>query len=147
MENVHVWYKLNGASPDKVQVRYDADVDDLRNAVKEKWGDRLPCAAPELKVFAVGADPTEVGPLEPYDPIPTATTGRSPLIVVAPQQQQQDDESARKRQKGFSALLQAGDFKAACPRTSRERKSIHRRRGRQSESVLRPGHSLERHLE
>ena len=84
--SIEVWYKLNDEEADIVTLKDNAVVAHLRDAIKEKWGDHLACAAPQLKVFAAGADPTEVDPREPYDPIPTDTTGRNPLIVVSPQQ-------------------------------------------------------------
>ena len=83
-----VWYTLDGTSLDRVEVN-GTEVVDLRDAVKEKWGERLACAPPELKVFAAGSDPnTGTSELQSYDPIPTDTTGQNPLIiVVAPRHQ------------------------------------------------------------
>jgi len=101
MTKVQVWYQLDDNAPSKVKVNDDADVDDLKDAIKTKWGDRLPCAAPELKVFAAGGavDRTAVGPLEPYDPIPTGTTGRNPLIVVAKPQKNLINHAPNKKQR------------------------------------------------
>lgn len=80
------WYKLDDKLASKVEVKDDADVDDLRDAIKAKWGDRLRFAAPDLMVFAAGVDPTTtVRPLEPFDPVPINATGQNPLIVVTPQ--------------------------------------------------------------
>ena len=88
-----VWYQLDDKAVDWVEVPDDAEVAHLKKAVKAEWGDHLPCAPPDLKVFAVGADPnTSTSELQSYDPIPTATTGQNPLIVVAPQQQQQQQQ-------------------------------------------------------
>ena len=53
------------------------------------------CDADELNVFAVGTSvPTTAGtePLDPWDPVPTGTTGPAPLIVVAPVPQPQDGD-------------------------------------------------------
>jgi hypothetical protein len=43
---------------------------------------------PHLKVFAGSIDLTKVGPLEPYNPIPTTSMAQNPLIVVALKRQQ-----------------------------------------------------------
>ena len=87
---IEVWYKLDDASPDKVKVEDGADVADLKDAVKAKWGNRLFCAAPELLIFAADKD----DPLGPGDTVPNDTTVESPLIVKSPQQQ---EEVAAKR--------------------------------------------------
>ena len=90
---VVVWYQLDNKDRDKVIVKpatdtaTDADVADLRVAIKTRWGDHLASLDPgDLKVFPAGADPKTSTPLESYDPIPPDTTGRNPLIVVSPQQ-------------------------------------------------------------
>lgn len=78
---IKVWYKVDDASPSKVKVEDDADVDDLKEAIKKKWGDRLPWAVDELKVFT--ADGTSE--LQPDASVPTDTTCPKPLVVVTPQ--------------------------------------------------------------
>ena len=77
---IKVWYKLDDASSSKVQVEDGADVDDLKEAVKKKWGDRLPWAVDELKVFHAGG----TSELQPDAPVPTDTTCPEPLVVVTP---------------------------------------------------------------
>ena len=84
-----VWYKLGNEQPDRVKVDDDAVVFSLKEAVKQRWGEHLACVdAPELTVFAAGADPSKDEPLDPGDTVPDGTTSKKPLIVVAPQQQQ-----------------------------------------------------------
>jgi hypothetical protein len=86
MTKVHVWYTLDGESPAKVKVQDDADVDDLRNAVKEKWPELKDIAAARLKVYAAGADPNTDDHLDPGDllkDVANDTTSKNALIVVA----------------------------------------------------------------
>ncbi len=57
MNTMEVWYKLDDAQPSQVSLSNDANVDDLKNAIKAKWANRLADVdAPQLKVFAAGAD-------------------------------------------------------------------------------------------
>ena len=69
------------------------DVYDLKKAVKVEVEPKLNhCAASDLEVFAVGTSvpiPDGTEPLDPWDPVPTSTTGPEPLIVVAPLPPQQ----------------------------------------------------------
>jgi hypothetical protein len=65
------------------------DVDALKNAVKEEWGGRLAFAAPELHVFAPGADPRTDTALKANALVPSDATYENPLIVVAPKPHQQ----------------------------------------------------------
>jgi hypothetical protein len=73
------------------------DVDALKKAVKEEWGDRLAVAAPELDVFAPGADPKTEDHLDPGDPVPGDTSSKNPLIVVAPKHQQPPQQDGELR--------------------------------------------------
>jgi hypothetical protein len=73
------------------------NVNALKNAVKEKWGDRLAVAAPELDVFATGADPKTEGSLDPGDPVPGDTSSKNPLIAVAPKPHQQPPQNGELR--------------------------------------------------
>jgi hypothetical protein len=76
------------------------DVDALKTAVIAKWGGHLAVAAPELRVFAPGADPKTETALDPGDPVPGDTNSKNPLIVVPPKPQQQQQQ-----QVGECALL------------------------------------------
>ena len=64
------------------------DVYDLTEAVKVEVEPELNhCDAANLEVFAVGTSvpiPDGTEPLDPWDPIPTFTTSKKPLIVVVP---------------------------------------------------------------
>ena len=73
------------------------NVNALKNAVKEKWGDRLAVAAPELDVFAPGADPKTDPALEANALVPSDATYENPLIVVAPKPQQQPPQNGELR--------------------------------------------------
>ena len=50
VEVMKVWYSLNDVV-DFVEIASDANIAELRDAIKAKWGDRLHCAAPELVVY------------------------------------------------------------------------------------------------
>ena len=102
---VTVWYKLGDKSPSRVTLEDNAIIDDLKDAIKTKWGDRLPCAPPELKVFAAGTVvpiTDDAKPLKEDRKVSdfldsNGTTADNSFIVVAPEpppQQQQDGESA-----------------------------------------------------
>jgi hypothetical protein len=81
-----VWYKLDDEDSDKVTLSGDAIVVDLKEAVKTKWGNTLARVdAPQLQVFAKGADIDTDEPLEPGDSVPARTTSKRPLIMVAPE--------------------------------------------------------------
>jgi hypothetical protein len=56
----------------------------LKKAVNEEWGDHLAVAAPELHVFAPGADPKTETALKANALVPSDATYENPLIVVAP---------------------------------------------------------------
>lgn len=87
MSKVYVWYNLDGAFLGRVMVEDndDAILDSLKDAIKTKWGDRLPATAPKLKVVAVDS----TSELQAYNPMPTDMMGQKPLIVVAPPQRPQ----------------------------------------------------------
>ena len=98
MTKVYVWYKLDGESPGKVKVKGGADVADLKDAIKaRRTNDLANVDATWVEVFAAGADPNTSTPLEPYETVPSDTTGRNPLVVVVPQQKQQLDEAYKLR--------------------------------------------------
>ncbi|KAG7337312.1 hypothetical protein IV203_030143 [Nitzschia inconspicua] len=86
---MEVWYKLNDHKVDAVDVPEGLKVRNLKDAIKAKWPELKDIAAARLEVFV--ADPNTCGTreIQPYDPIPTNTTGQNPLVVVARQQQQQ----------------------------------------------------------
>ena len=52
-EKARVWHKLLDAV-DSVWLDAGANIDDLKEAVKAKWGDDLHCSAPELGVYPPG---------------------------------------------------------------------------------------------
>ena len=86
-----VWYKLDDKEPDKVRVETDADVADLKKAIKAECPNKLKDVdALELKVFAAGADPNKDDHLPPGKKVEDLdpTTDENPLIVTAPPQQQ-----------------------------------------------------------
>lgn len=85
-----VWYKLDDNAPSRVAVEDDAIVDDLKKAIKKKWGDRLPCAAPELVVYAAGTAVREgTEPIRADKKLPIFPTSYdAPLMVIAPVQHQ-----------------------------------------------------------
>ena len=78
---IKVWYKVDDTSSSKVQVEDDANVDDLKEAVKKKCGDCLPWVVDELRVFTAGGNCE----LQPDNPVLTDTTSPTPLVVVTPQ--------------------------------------------------------------
>lgn len=67
------------------------NIDSLRKAVKEECKPKLDyCAASDLVVYAAGTDvpiPEGTESLDPWDTVPTNSTGPMPLIVVAPQKE------------------------------------------------------------
>lgn len=92
-----IWCKLDGASPTKVKVEDGDDVDDLKDAIQTKWGDRLPCAAPELKVFVAGTDQDADNKLGSDRKIKDvvasgAASSDNPLIVKSPSKQRKTEE-------------------------------------------------------
>ena len=76
------------------------DVYDLTEAVKVEVEPELNhCDAANLEVFAVGTSvpiPDGTEPLDPWDPIPTFTTSKKPLIVVAPLRLRQQEYKPEK---------------------------------------------------
>ena len=84
-----VWYKLDNYQASSLMFE-DANVEDLKQAIKTVWGDQLHCPYPLLKVYAadtlVPIEP-ETDFLDPGDPIPTDTSSRRPLIVIVPVQE------------------------------------------------------------
>lgn len=91
---MEVWYQLcvgdvPHGQPSKERLEDNADIADLKQAVKKEWGVHLPCATPMLKMFAAGADPNNDEHLDPGDSVPEGTTSKNPLVVVAPPPLQQ----------------------------------------------------------
>ena len=95
-----VWYQLEDTTVAKVELTDDADVDDLKAVIKNKWQNRLKhIDAGALNVLAAGANPNNTNtaamakplplPLLTWHTNPHLTTGERPLIVVVLQQQQQ----------------------------------------------------------
>ena len=63
----------------------------LRDKVKEKWGENLPCASPQLFVYKLespesATDEIGIGTnrLSSGDKVPLLTTSVTPLVVVVP---------------------------------------------------------------
>ena len=81
---VKVWYSLKDQpTPSKVEVDEGADIDDLKKAIKtERTNDLSSVDAARLSVFAAGADTESDVPLDPWERIPTGTSGKKALIVV-----------------------------------------------------------------
>ena len=122
MSKAYVWYKLDGASPSRVEVQDGAIVDDLKRAIKTVWGDNLPCASPQLKVFAAGADPnSSTSELQAYDPIPVNTTGPNPLVVVTPQPASSTAERIPEHMVPVLLTLAVSSMKSGWERISSER--------------------------
>ena len=122
MSKAYVWYKLDGASPSRVEVQDGAIVDDLKRAIKTVWGDNLPCASPQLKVFAAGADPnSSTSELQAYDPIPVNTTGPNPLVVVTPQPASSTAETIPEHMVPVLLTLAVSSMKSGWERISSER--------------------------
>jgi len=91
-----VWYKLDDHQASSLMFE-DANVEDLKQAIKTVWGDRLNCPYPLLKVYAADTllpIQPDTDFLDPCDPIQTDTSSRRPLIVIAsvqePSSQQQN---------------------------------------------------------
>ena len=84
---IRVWYELTAGEStvlSKADMPEDACVDDLKQAIKNSSSNMLKnMDAPRLQVFAANGTTK----LEPYDPIPTDTTGPNRLVVIAPQKQ------------------------------------------------------------
>ena len=76
---MEVWYQLNDYDVDTVYLEVGTRIVNLRDKVKKQWGNDLPCAAPRLMVFAVGANPKND---EHLKTVPSETMGVRPLIVV-----------------------------------------------------------------
>ena len=90
-----VWYQLGDEQASKVEVKENADVDDLKMAIKTAESGGVPYVARKLKVYAAGKDPSKDEPLDPRALVTDSYKGKEPLIVVAAPattQQQQNGE-------------------------------------------------------
>lgn len=85
---MEIWYKLNDYNVDAVDIPEGSKVRNLKHAIKKEWGDRLPWAVAELKVFTAGGN----NELQAYDPVPTDSTGPNPLVVVTPLPEQKHQQ-------------------------------------------------------
>lgn len=115
---MEVWYKLNDHKVDAVDVPEGLKVRNLKHAIKAKWPELKDIAAARLEVFA--ADPNTCGTreIQPYDPIPTNTTGQNPLVVVARQQQHENLQQAPQFPERIEAMVaeHLRDWPKACDR-------------------------------
>ena len=84
-----VWYKLDDHQSSSLMFE-DANVEDLKQAIKTVWGDQLHCPYPLRKVYPADTllpVQPDTNFLNPGDPIQTVTSSRRPLSVIAPVQE------------------------------------------------------------
>jgi hypothetical protein len=95
-----VWYQLYlqdeaAGAVAMLELKEDDCIVNVRIEVKQRWGERIHCAAPELEVYPAGATVPTTDTDQPFPywkPVSeTTSSGDAPLIVLP----QQDGESVR----------------------------------------------------
>jgi Crinkler effector protein N-terminal domain len=84
---LYIGKKKSGEDPFQVRVAVNSNINDLKEAVKEKRSNALAtCDAADLLVYklVIVDNKNEKVKLKPGNAVPTGTTDDHPLIVVAP---------------------------------------------------------------
>ena len=113
---LYIGKKKSGEDPFQVRVAVNSNINDLKEAVKEKRSNALAtCDAADLLVYklVIVDNKNEKVKLKPGNAVPTGTTDENPLVVVAPPQGQTQTNQAMFRhllkQSGVTATEEVMD--------------------------------------
>jgi hypothetical protein len=75
---IKVWYKVDNGEPSEFEVKDNADVDDLKRAVKRE----CPNILSGVDAISLNISLKRAHMMDPAEPVPVGTTSKTPLVVV-----------------------------------------------------------------